>query len=58
MKRTNDNIIQVKQFSDKHKLGGEEKGQPVTDNYVIEVNYIEVSGWGNKNKSKSRFRFK
>lgn len=42
MKRTNDNIIQVKQFSDKHKPGGEERGQPGTDKYVIEAKCIEV----------------
>lgn len=58
MKRTNNNIIQVKQFSDKHKPGGEERRQPVTDNYIIETNYIEVSGQGNKNRPKSRSRSK
>ena len=31
MKRTDNNMIEVKQFLDKHKPGGEERGLPVTD---------------------------
>lgn len=58
MKRTDDNMIQDKQFSDKHKPGGEERGQPLTDIPVTGADCIEVSGQGNKNRPKSRSRSK
>lgn len=54
MKRTDFNMMKVKQFSDKDIPGqNEERGQPVMDNDVI-----EASGQENKKKPEAGLRSK